>query len=267
MPLTGAMRAWALGQAVLVVDVALAAGVGLSQRQPGTTQAPLFVLAGALVFFVPLVLALALRTIRTRAAFWVASILPAIVWIPAIPAVFLRGGPALATPSGLGLAAVAIGGAVLVTVGGILAAIEAARAAPAVAVVTTDERIEEPITTGSDEAEPVATAPAPMEPSKVVAPAASAAPLASSEAEAPPEIATAMEPDQPPEPAEATDSPDEIEPASDAVLADPPASDRTADDELVAELARESLTASTGPGDAGADARDESERTADMPDA
>ena len=264
MPLTGAMRAWALGQAVLVVDVALAAGVGLSQRQPGTTQAPLFVLAGALVFFVPLVLALALRTIRTRAAFWVASILPAIVWIPAIPAVFLRGGPALATPSGLGLAAVAIGGAVLVTVGGILAAIEAARAAPAVAVVTTAGPVEEPLSTGSEQEEPVATSD-----SEVVAPAESAAPVESSEPGTTPEIATATEPEQPPEPAQAAaaDSPDDIESASDAVLVDSPAEARTADDELVAELVREPVTTGAAPDDAVADADDQSERTADTTDA
>ena len=132
MPLTGAMRAWAVGLVLLVADVAAAAGIGLSQRQAGSgVGAPLIVLAGALVFFIPLVLAVWFRVIRTRAAFWAASVVPAILWVPALPAVFLRGGPGLATPSGLALAAIAIAGSVLVTVGGLLAMIEAAAAAPA----------------------------------------------------------------------------------------------------------------------------------------
>jgi hypothetical protein len=253
------MRAWALGQAVLVVDVALAAGIGLSQRQPGTTQTPLFVLAGALVFFVPLVLALALRTIRTRAAFWAASILPAIVWIPAIPAAFLRGGPALATPSGLGLAAVAIGGAVLVTVGGTLAAIEAARAAPAAAVVTADGPVEEAsITAGSVEDEPIETADAAVEAANVVAP----------------DIATPTGSDELTESSEAPEAIGSIEPSPAPQPDEPPADTRTADDELVAELVREPGTnrAESGeadlvPTETGTDRSDASERAADTTDA
>jgi hypothetical protein len=249
MPLTGAMRAWAVGEAVLVVDVALAAGLGLAQRQSTGSQGPLILLLGALVFFIPLAAALAVRTIRTRALFWVASVVPAVLWIPAIPAVFLRGGPDLASPSGLALAGAAIGGAVLATVGGALAAVEAAVAVPAGAdVLAGGPGV--PSIEGMERAEAVepAAAPEPIEAVDTPGPAAAPEPI---EAIDTPEPAAAPEPIEAVDAPEPTDAPGPIdtpgligaaEPTPAVTPADDPApggDPRAADDALVADLVRD----------------------------
>jgi hypothetical protein len=180
VPFTGAMRAWAAGQILLVSDVALAAGLGLAQRSAGRVVlgAPLAVmLAALLAFFVPLVLAVAVPSLRTRAFLWAVSAVPAILWIPAIPAVFLRAGPELSSPVGVGLASAALIGAVLVIVGAGVAMIESGRritpepeftGTERSAVFVADTETAEPasaegLPAGSALAEPVLAEPSPEE--------------------------------------------------------------------------------------------------------
>jgi hypothetical protein len=122
-------RIWAAGLVVLVADGALAAGLGLAGRPDrGDLQGPLLVLVLALaLFLVPLEVGLRIPAARERWAFWLATCLEAMLWVPAVPFIFLTAGPDLASPLGLLLVGLAILGAVLVLAGGVPAAVTARR--------------------------------------------------------------------------------------------------------------------------------------------
>lgn len=130
MRLTGAGRVWAVGQILLGVDVAAGPAAGLvgTQLTPEDLARPAPVLGASVAFFVlPVFLMLGFGALRARWWVWIGASLPALLWVPAMPFVFLTLGPQLETPEGLALAAAGLVGAVIVVVGGLLAALDAGR--------------------------------------------------------------------------------------------------------------------------------------------
>jgi hypothetical protein len=124
-----AMRLWVAGQVVLAADALLVAGTGFAGRAPGggLDQRLLPAIVGLVLFSAAGVLAVLSKAARMSPWLWFAGSVPAVLWVPAMPFVYLEAGPPLASPAGLALMAVGLVGAVVVVVGGSLAALEARR--------------------------------------------------------------------------------------------------------------------------------------------
>jgi len=134
MPLSGPMRVWVAGELVVAADIVLGAALGLAGRSlvPGELGERILILAAALaLFFVPAEVALRIEAPRGRWWFWVGASVPAVLWVPAMPFVFLAAGPPLDSAPGLALLAGGVVGAVMVVIGGASAALETRRGAPA----------------------------------------------------------------------------------------------------------------------------------------
>ena len=133
MSLSGAMRVWVAGELVVAADMMLAAALGLPARAlaPDELGQRVALLAAAvLLVFVPAELALRFPAIRKHWWFWLVASVPAVLWVPAMPFVFLAAGPALDHPSGLALLAGGLAGAVMVVVGGAGALLDTRRGDP-----------------------------------------------------------------------------------------------------------------------------------------
>jgi hypothetical protein len=125
--MSAAMRLWVAGQTTLAVDALLVAGTGFTGRAPGAGVADerlLPPIVGLLLFFGAGALAVLIGAVRRRPWFWLAGSIPAVLWVPATPFVYLEAGPPLASPAGLALAAAGVVGAVVVVISGSLAALE-----------------------------------------------------------------------------------------------------------------------------------------------
>jgi hypothetical protein len=124
--MSGAMRLWVAGQVTLAADALLVAGTGFAGQAPGGMLDERLVppIAGFLVFVVAGALAVLVAEVRGSLWFWLAGAIPAVLWVPATPFVYLEAGPPLASPAGLALAAAGVVGAVVVVVSGGLAALE-----------------------------------------------------------------------------------------------------------------------------------------------
>jgi hypothetical protein len=124
--MSGAMRLWAAGQAVLAVDALLVAGTSFAGRAPGSglDERLLAPIVGLLLFFGVGALAVLVAGVRRSPWFWLAGSIPAVLWVPATPFVYLEAGLPLASPAGLGLMLAGVIGAVVVVVSGSLAALE-----------------------------------------------------------------------------------------------------------------------------------------------
>ena len=121
------MRLWVAGQVTLAADALLVAGTGFAGREPadgGLDERLLLPIVGLLLFFAAGALAVLLGAVRRSAWFWLAASIPAVLWVPATPFVYLEAGPPLATPAGLALAAAGLVGAVVVVISGGLSALE-----------------------------------------------------------------------------------------------------------------------------------------------
>lgn len=130
MPLSGAMRVWVAGELLVTADAMVGPALGLAERSfaPDALGERVVILAGAMaLFFIPAELALRFPAARRRWWFWVGASVPAVLWVPAMPFVFLAAGPPLDRVSGLALLAGGLVGAVMVIVGGVSAALETRR--------------------------------------------------------------------------------------------------------------------------------------------
>ena len=122
------MRVWVAGQFALALDAFLVAAVSFAMSASASHDLRvrgLLVLGAIVGFLLPAGLALRLGDLRRRPWFWLATSLPALGWIPAMPWVLLRTGPSLASTAGLALAALGLVAAVLTLVSGLLAAVDA----------------------------------------------------------------------------------------------------------------------------------------------
>jgi hypothetical protein len=121
-----AMRLWVAGQVVLAADALLVAGTGFAGRAPGggLDQRLLPAIVGLVLFSAAGTLAVLSKAVRMSPWLWLAGSVPALLWVPATPFVYLEAGPPLASPAGLALTAVGLVGAVVVVVSGSLAALE-----------------------------------------------------------------------------------------------------------------------------------------------
>jgi hypothetical protein len=124
--MSGAMRLWTAGQVMLVVDALLVAGTGFAGRAPGggLDEHLLAPIIGLLLFVGAGALAALVAGVRRSPWFWLAGAIPAVLWVPATPFVYLEAGLPLASPAGLGLTVAGVVGAVVVVVSGSLAALE-----------------------------------------------------------------------------------------------------------------------------------------------
>jgi hypothetical protein len=124
--MSGAMRVWAAGQAVLAVDALLVAGSGFAGRAPGSglDEHLLAPIIGLLLFVGIGALAVLVAGLRRSPWFWLAGAIPAVLWVPATPFVYLEAGLPLASVAGLGLMMAGVIGAVVVVVSGMIAALE-----------------------------------------------------------------------------------------------------------------------------------------------
>ena len=124
--MTTPMRLWVAGQVALAAVALLVAGTGFAARAPGggLDQRLLPAIVGLVLFAAAGALAVLSRPLRTIPWFWLAGSIPAVLWVPAMPFVFLESGPSLASPAGLALTAAGLIGAVVVVVSGGLAALE-----------------------------------------------------------------------------------------------------------------------------------------------
>ena len=125
--MSAAMRLWVAGQVALAADALLVAGSGYAGRTPGGSvldERLLLPIVGLLLFAAAGALAVLVAAVRRSPWFWLAGSIPAVLWVPATPFVYLEAGPPLATPAGLALAAAGVVGAVVVIVSGTLAALE-----------------------------------------------------------------------------------------------------------------------------------------------
>lgn len=120
------MRLWVAGQVALAADALLVAGTGFVGRAPagGLDERLVVPIVGLLLFFGAAALAVLVPAVRRSRWFWLAGSIPAVLWVPATPFVYLEAGPPLASPAGLALAAGGVVGAVVVVVSGSLAALE-----------------------------------------------------------------------------------------------------------------------------------------------
>ncbi len=127
-----AMRLWVAGQVALAADALLVAGTGFAGQAPGggLDQRMLPAIVGLVLFSAAGVLAVLSRAVRMSPWFWLAGSIPALLWVPATPFVYLQAGPPLASPAGLALTAAGLIGAVVVVVSGSLAALESRASAP-----------------------------------------------------------------------------------------------------------------------------------------
>jgi len=108
----------------LAIDGLLVAVTGLMVGPKHDLEPALVLVVGAVIaFVVPAEAALRLPEVRRRAWFWLATPVPAVLWIPALPWISLRVGPPLASTAGLLVAGVGLVGSVAVLVGGGLAAL------------------------------------------------------------------------------------------------------------------------------------------------
>lgn len=120
------MRLWVAGQVALAADALLVAGTGFAERAPGggLDERLIAPIVGLLLFSGAGALAVLVARLRRSPWFWLAGSIPAVLWVPSTPFVYLEAGPPLASPAGLGLTAAGVIGAVVVVVSGGLAALE-----------------------------------------------------------------------------------------------------------------------------------------------
>lgn len=127
------MRLWVAGQVTVAADALLVAGTGFAGRAPGGSvldERLLPPIVGLMLFFGAGTLAVAFAPLRRSPWFWLAGSIPAVLWVPATPFVYLEAGPPLASPAGLALAAAGVVGAVIVVISGSLAALETRASTP-----------------------------------------------------------------------------------------------------------------------------------------
>ena len=125
--MSGAMRLWVVGQVSLAAGALLVAGTGFAGRAPGGSvldERLLPPIVALLLFAVAGTLAVGVAAVRGSPWFWLAGSIPAVLWVPATPFIYLETGLPLASPAGLALAAAGVVGAVVVVVSGTLAALE-----------------------------------------------------------------------------------------------------------------------------------------------